>query len=157
MQNSIKDGQILEFHGVCGDRIVLSSDPLSDREFLMARFASGNGPYPQDGKPWSTTQCLCLGQRRVETPRRSSYLSPKPAEESPESEVERCEMVFQEDGLILVEYPYRGHLHAAIIERIDRDGGRHTPDGQRKHWGETSGKWRMDDPSGLRRRVEIER
>ena len=132
------DGQILEFHGTSGDRLVLTSEPLSSRDFLMSRYTSGNGPYPQDGKPWSTMQCLCIGERKDDMERRSPYFMQKRLAEQREAGVERCEMVFEADGLILVEYPFRGHLHDAVIERIDKEGGKHTPDGTRKYWAESS-------------------
>ncbi len=140
MDTSIAEGQVLEFHGASGDRLVLSSSaPLSGGEFLMARYADASGPYPQDGKPWSTMRCLCLGRRKVENARKNPYFAQKaPLAAEPETRVERCEVVFEQDGVMLVEYPPRGRQHGAVIERIDRDGGTHAPDGTRRHWHEAT-------------------
>lgn len=138
METIVDEGQILEFYGKAGDRLILSARPLEGREFLIARYAPGDGPHPQFGKPWSTARCLCLGDRRPPAPaskhkstfERSHSNAPVPA---PVVE-EGCEMVFASDGLVLVEFPPKGAILGANIVRVDAVGGRHAPDGIRQHW-----------------------
>jgi hypothetical protein len=130
MEPVITEGTILEFRGKVGDKLVMRSDPLPNRAFLMGRYTQGSGPYPQMGKRWSTANCLCLGSREPENPRRSQYGAKVEVLVNKETD----DMTFADDGLVLVEYPPRGQMYHVVIERVDAEGNSHPHDGTRTDW-----------------------